>query len=200
LKTKQAMVAVSLTVVVAGTMAWVLISQPRAIPVAAGGALPPVAAKPEAPIVSNTAPPEGKRPAVLPPTLVKSDVHTKNVKPAEVAPAGPPIIINGYELQDPLARIALNFVGSDPDADAYWIGAINDDSLPAEERKDLIEDLNEDGLSDPRHPTAQDLPLILSRLRLIERLTPTAMDSVNRDAFAEAYKDLVGLANGQEPQ
>jgi len=99
-----------------------------------------------------------------------------------------------------MARVALNFVGSDSDADAYWIGAINDDSLPAEERKDLIEDLNEDGLSDSRHPTAQDLPLILSRLRLIEQLMPSAMDSVNRDAFAEAYKDLVGLAIGQEPQ
>jgi hypothetical protein len=94
----------------------------------------------------------------------------------------------------------LNFVGSDPDADSYWIGAINDSSLPAEERNDLIEDLNEDGLSDPRHPTAQDLPLILRRIRLIEQLVPLAMDDVNRDAFAEAYKDLTGLLNGQPPQ
>lgn len=76
--------------------------------------------------------------------------------------------------------------------------------MPAEERKDLIEDLNEDlnedGWSDPRHPTAQDLPLILSRLRLIEQLAPTALDDVNRDAFAEAHKDLLELANGQTPQ
>jgi hypothetical protein len=109
-------------------------------------------------------------------------------------------VINGYELQDPMARVALNFVGSDPDADSYWIGAINDSSMPAEERKDLIEDLNEDGLSDPRHPTARDLPLILRRIRIIEQLVPLAMDNVNRDAFAEAYKDLTGLLNGQPPQ
>ncbi len=99
----------------------------------------------------------------------------------------------------PWRAIALNFVGSDPDADSYWVGAINDSALPPEERKDLIEDLNEDGLADPHHPSAADMPLILARLRLIERLAPNAMDDVNRDAFAEAYKDLAGMANGQAP-
>ena len=98
-----------------------------------------------------------------------------------------------------MARVALHFVGSDPEANSYWISAINDSALPSEERKDLIEDLNEDGLSDPHHPTAQDMPLIAQRLRLIEQLAPDAMDEVNRDAFAEAYKDLTGLLNGQEP-
>lgn len=108
-------------------------------------------------------------------------------------------MINGYEVLDPMARLALGMVGSDPEAEDYWVSAINDSSLPAEERKDLIEDLNEDGLSDPHHPTPQDLPIIVSRLRLIERLAPNAMDNVNRDAFAEAYNDLFGLLNGKEP-
>jgi hypothetical protein len=99
-------------------------------------------------------------------------------------------------IQDPMARVALSFVGADPEADDYWIQAINDPTLPAEERKDLIEDLNEDGLSDPHHPGPQDMPLIASRIQLIEELAPWAMDQVDSDAFNEAYKDLVNLYNG----
>jgi hypothetical protein len=95
--------------------------------------------------------------------------------------------------KDPLAREALAWVGFDPDAEAYWIGAINDPSLSAHERQDLIEDLNEDGLSDPKHPTLEDLPVIVNRLELIEGLAPGAMDQVNADAFQEAYKDLINL-------
>ena len=64
----------------------------------------------------------------------------------------------------------------------------------ANERKDLIEDLNEDGLSDPRRPGPEDLPLILSRMMLIEEAAPYAMDQVNADAFQEAYKDLMNMA------
>lgn len=109
-------------------------------------------------------------------------------------------MINGYAVQDPLARAALSLVGTDPDADAYWMGAINDPNLPSEERKDLIEDLNEDGLSDPKHPGPEDAPLIAARINLIEQLAPYSMDSVNADAFAEAEKDLMGMLNGQPPQ
>ena len=105
--------------------------------------------------------------------------------------------------QDPLARIALAFVGEDPWAEAYWYEAINDPSLPATERQDLIEDLNEDGLPDPKRPTAEDLPLIVSRLTIIEAIAWDAMDEVNAEAFAEAYKDLLNLGalalGGGEP-
>jgi len=99
-------------------------------------------------------------------------------------------------IQDPAARVALSFVGADPDAEEYWYAAINDPTLSEHERKDLIEDLNEDGLSDPKHPGPQDMPLILSRIRLIELLAPFSMDQVNAEAFAEAYKDLINLADG----
>jgi hypothetical protein len=102
-------------------------------------------------------------------------------------PGKPPI-------QDPMARAALSYVGADPDAELYWYQAINDPALPAQERQDLIEDLNEDGLSDPHNPTMDDLPLILSRIQLIEEVFWDAMDEVNADAFLEAYKDLVNLA------
>jgi hypothetical protein len=98
------------------------------------------------------------------------------------------------ELGDPVARVALSFVGEDPDAEAYWVEAINDPNLSAHERSDLIEDLNEEGFEDPHHPTFDDLPIIISRLELIEELAPDAMDEVNSDAFAEAWKDLAKMA------
>jgi len=66
--------------------------------------------------------------------------------------------------------------------------AINDPGLPADEREDLIEDLNEDRLSDPRQPGSEDLELIVSRLALIEAVAPFATDQVNWDAFREAYR------------
>lgn len=96
---------------------------------------------------------------------------------------------------DPLARLSLRSVGADAESEAYWMLAINDPELPANERKDLIEDLNQDGLSDPKHPSAQDRLLILNRIQLIEDLAPSAMDQVNASAFAEAYKDLLNLAS-----
>ena len=96
--------------------------------------------------------------------------------------------------KDEIARAALSYVGIDPEADAYWTSAINNPELPAEERSNLIEDLNEDGLSDPKHPGPEDLPVILNRMTLIEDLADNAMDKANADAFQEAYKDLVNLA------
>ncbi len=87
------------------------------------------------------------------------------------------------------------FVGADPLAEAYWYIAINDPALPPTERQDLIEDLNEDGFPDPKHPTMEDLPLIINHIALIERTVPAAMDEVNLEAFLEAYKDLLNLAD-----
>jgi hypothetical protein len=105
----------------------------------------------------------------------------------QAAPVGP-------APADPAAaRRALSLVGIDPDAEAVWAGAINDPSRTAHERQDLIEDLNEDGFPDPKHVTAEDLPLIESRLALIEQFAPEAMDDVNAAAFAEAYKDLMDM-------
>jgi hypothetical protein len=100
-----------------------------------------------------------------------------------------------------LARSALSLVGADPDAEAVWVSAINDPTRSEHERKDLIEDLNEEGFDDPRNVTADDLPLIVNRLAVIEQLAPSAMDDINDAAFAEAYKDLVNMyrraASGQ---
>jgi hypothetical protein len=102
-------------------------------------------------------------------------------------------------LQDPVARDALSFVGADPDAEAYWLDAIYDTSLPDKEREDLMEDLNEDGLSDPKHPGPQDIPLILNRIALIEQIAPTA-DPFMQEPLGEAYKDLNDMLAGNPVQ
>jgi hypothetical protein len=94
------------------------------------------------------------------------------------------------DLANPDARAALSYVGTDPAAERVWANAINDPSVPQEERQNLIEDLNEDGFPDPKNITFDDLPLIVSRLDLIEQMAPGAMDDTNAAAFAEAYKDL----------
>ena len=144
-------------------------------------------------------PPEPRPPVTL---VTSSDRTNRGVAPAAVT-ANQSQPRAGEPLADPWARVALAFVGVDDEAEAYWYQAINDPSLPAHEREDLIEDLNEDGLPDPRHPTEDDLPLIISRLLLIEAAWPDAMDEVNADAFQEAYKDLLNLADvamgGGEP-
>lgn len=102
------------------------------------------------------------------------------------APAEPLIPI-------PMAREALTLVGADPVAEEVWFHAINDPNLSNKAREDLIEDLNEEGFADPKHLTADDLPLIINRLAIIEQIAPNAMDENNYKAFMEAYKDLVNM-------
>ena len=59
-----------------------------------------------------------------------------------------------------------------------------------------MEDLNEDGLSDPQHPGPQDLPLIVNRIRIIEQLAPYA-DDFMLEHLGEADKDLRNMLAGQ---
>jgi hypothetical protein len=92
--------------------------------------------------------------------------------------------------EPPIARMALSLVGMDDEAEMIWVTSINDPQVPPEARKNLIEDLNEDGFPDPKNMTPDDVPLILNRMAMIEDLAPDAMDDVNAAAFAEAYKDL----------
>jgi hypothetical protein len=144
---------------------------------------PPPAQPP--PVADSSDVPEqsGLRAEPSPTQLQSTNAPPRKAKPGQPVNQDPPTT-------DDLARTALAFVGFDADAEEYWAGAINDPSLPSGERRNLIEDLNEDGFSDPRHPTMDDLPLIISRLGIIEQMGPDAMDQVNAEAFAEADKDL----------
>lgn len=112
-----------------------------------------------------------------------------------------PIVSEAYDnpsltnatAKEPLARLALSFVGVDTAANEFYRKTINDPLLTRSDRKNLIEDLNQDGFADTRNLTARDLPMIQNRMALIERLAPEAMDAVNAAAFKEAYKDLVNM-------
>ena len=131
---------------------------------------------------------EVKSPAqVLKPKVPPVDPPQQNVfqtpKPAKTKPP----------LQDPLARAAMSLVGADPGAEAYWLEAIFDSSLPKQEREDLIEDLNEEGLSDHKRPGPGDYPLIMNRLAIIEEIAPYS-DEFMLNHLQEAYKDLVNLS------
>src|SRR5690349_6106818 len=98
-------------------------------------------------------------------------------------------------LHDPDARVALAMVGFDPAADQYWLDAIYDSNLPDNEREDLMEDLNEVGFDDPKNLTADDLPLIVSRLQIIDSILPNT-DPFMREHLLEAQKDLMKMAGG----
>ncbi|HEY7087757.1 MAG TPA: hypothetical protein VH518_06680 [Tepidisphaeraceae bacterium] len=145
--------------------------------------------------VDETTPPpsQGRSPMAHAPAPSENPPTTENAirrPPQPVVQAEPQPVV-----PLPVAREALAYVGADPAAGEVWYQAINDPNLTAHQRQDLIEDLNEDGFPDPKNLTPNDLPLIVSRLQLIEQVAPEAMDDVNAAAFAEAYKDLVNMYN-----
>jgi len=97
--------------------------------------------------------------------------------------------------KEPLVRAALAYAGMDERANQLLQTAINDPNMPADARRNLIEDLNETGFNDPGNLTAADIDLIRKRIALIERLAAGATDPVNIRAFQEAYKDLNNMLN-----
>jgi hypothetical protein len=101
--------------------------------------------------------------------------------------------INDPAEKEPFARVALNWVGADGQADELYTKAINDMTLSASHRKNLIEDLNEGGLQDKRKPSASDLPIIDHRIAFTEEQLLQASDPVNAAALREAHKDLVNM-------
>ena len=171
---------------VAPAMGLARITQPATIPAilesAPSSEIPAVASKPEIQIVQTRIDSIAQTQKVVAQNL-SSAPHAKGKKP----------------VQDPAARVALSLVGADPDAEAYWMSAISDPNLPDQEREDLMEDLNEDGLSDPKHPGSADLPLILNRIALIEEIAPTA-DPFMQEHLGEAYKDLNDMLAGKTVQ
>jgi hypothetical protein len=160
---------------------------------------PPVSPAPApAPAVSESTPPMKMPAAEIKPEAPPAAVPAKANPQKIVTQAAPPANANG-QLQDPTARVALSLVGADPAAEQYWTAAIFDPSLPDQEREDLMEDLNEDGLSDPQRPGPQDLPLIANRIRIIEQIAPYADDFMLEHLW-EADKDLRSMLAGQPVQ
>jgi hypothetical protein len=112
---------------------------------------------------------------------------SRSAAPTRAKTAGEPAIAVELAFQ------ALRLVGIDAEAERTWRRAIDDPRMPAGSRSDLIEDLNQEGFTDNSRPTKADLPLILARLELIERLLPPTKDETNRASFEEAYKDLLAM-------
>lgn len=207
------LLGVTLAAVVACGCTWLLVRGRNAMPLQQAGNVPLVAREsgvlqPLAQTPGDGATQANEPPTVtLPPSETTGDAGTvRDAPPAIAAPAPAPARPAQRQrttagaadapqplVPKPIARTALSYVGADQDAEEVWVNAINDPNRSADERKDLIEDLNEDGFPDPKNITPDDLPLIVSRLMLIEELAPDAIDDVNAAAFAEAYKDLANM-------
>lgn len=150
-------------------------------------------------------PPTSLHPAALPATI-PATLPIRRIAAAESSPLAPRGRNRANQsgprggqqaaptaIDEPTARTALSQIGSDPQADAVWIAAINDQRLTPGQRRNLIEDLNETGFADPRNLTANDLPIIEYRMALIEQIAGDAIDDTNAAAFDEAYRDLVNM-------
>lgn len=98
--------------------------------------------------------------------------------------------ITDGQQKEPLARLALNFAGADEQADALYKSAIKDPNLSPDSRRELIEDLNQDGYDNLRNFSARDVQLIRNRLALIEKSRNATDPKIITDAFNEAEKDL----------
>jgi hypothetical protein len=131
-----------------------------------------------------------------PPTSPQADGQSNTAAQAPMAadPRDRDTRSDDAAVKERRGREALALIGHDPEADEVWIQIINDPSVSANARSNLIEDLNEDGLQ-YRNLTLDDLPVIQYRIGLVEYLQPYAMDKVNADAFDEAHKDLVNMAD-----
>jgi hypothetical protein len=150
---------------------------------------PTVQIAPNPPAPEIAPPQESLSPTVEPvkPVAVRSKAKTQKIaqnQPSQKTPKEP--------LHDPDARDALALVGLDQQAEQYWLQAIFDTNLPDKEREDLMEDLNEVGFADPKNLTSDDLPLIASRLNLIEQIGSN-VDPFMKEHLDEAYKDLSNM-------
>jgi hypothetical protein len=144
---------------------------------------------PPLPIKVTTTPVE-KSPGEITVAPVKPVQPESVVKTQPAATPKPPIEPDQTPYQ--LARDALAMVGADPEVEDYWVDAISDPNLSDKQREDLMEDLNEVGLSDPDNPGPDDLQLIANRMRLIEEISPDA-DEFMLEHLGEAYKDLAKM-------
>ena len=104
--------------------------------------------------------------------------------------------ITEADSRETLARVALSYVGANEQAGQLFHTAINDLALKPDHRRELVEDLNQDGLSNKKVPSPADLQLAANRLALTQ--TYLQQDYVQNDpvltkAFLEANKDLAKI-------
>lgn len=101
--------------------------------------------------------------------------------------------VKDADARESLARVALAYVGVDPQAEQMFHASLFDPALKPDHRRELVEDLNQDGLSNKKNPSAQDLQIIQSRFELTQAYLQqdyVQQDKVLFKAFNEADKDL----------
>ncbi|HOX58412.1 MAG TPA: hypothetical protein P5205_15220 [Candidatus Paceibacterota bacterium] len=95
--------------------------------------------------------------------------------------------------KEPLARLALTYVGVNDQAAGLFHTAVFDQTLTPDQKRNLIEDLNQDGLSNTRSPTPEELQIITKRYELTQAYLQqdyVLNDKLLNAAFREADKDL----------
>ena len=95
--------------------------------------------------------------------------------------------------KEPLARVALSYVGANAQALDLYHTALLDPSLLPDQKRNLVEDLNQDGITNRKAPTPEDLQIIAKRYELTQAYLQQGYvqnDPVLNAAFREADKDL----------
>ncbi len=98
--------------------------------------------------------------------------------------------------KESLARVALAYVGANEQAGELFHAAVLDPTLKPDQHRNLIEDLNQDGLANRRAPTADDLKIIARRYEITQAYLQQDYVINNKTlnaAFREADKDLGNL-------
>ena len=78
--------------------------------------------------------------------------------------------ITEADSREPLARVALAYVGANPQAAEVFHTAVLDQTLSRTIRRELVEDLNQDGLSNKKNPTPEDLKSLRTATRSPRRI------------------------------
>jgi hypothetical protein len=98
--------------------------------------------------------------------------------------------------KESLARVALAYVGANDQAGELFHAAVLDQTLKPDQTRNLVEDLNQDGLANRRTPTTEDLKIIARRFEITQAYLQQDFVINNKTlsaAFREADKDLRNL-------
>jgi hypothetical protein len=110
--------------------------------------------------------------------------------------------VKDADSKEAIGRVGLTYVGSannqvNDQAIQLFHAAISDPTLTPDQRRNLIEDLNQDGLSNRRNPTPDDKKIIFNRYELAQTYLQQPYvqnDPVATAAFKEALKDLAQMS------
>jgi hypothetical protein len=104
--------------------------------------------------------------------------------------------VTDADSKESLARLALAYVGNSDQAVELFHAAVLDPTLKPDQRRELVEDLNQDGLSSKKNFSPADLKVIARRYELTQAYLQqdyVLADQTLNAAFHEADKDLAKM-------